>query len=116
MTLDGKEYPLEFDNFALHEWAELCGFETFNRALEEFQGFASVANGEPITITQSKNIAKLCFVAMKTGGVEITEREAFNLTFKHPELIQKSLTLALDALPKPHKEDLGDKKKAPSMK
>lgn len=113
MNINGKEYPLNFDNYALHEWAELCGFKTFNEALNAFQGFAEVANGSDITINQSKHIAKLCFVALESGGEnDLSEREVFNAAFENPELIQKSLALALDSLPKPHKEDrVGDKKK-----
>lgn len=116
MTLNGKEYTLSFDNYALHEWGELCGFETFNRALEEFQGFAEVANGKDITLAQSKNLAKLCYIALGGKDSGLSEREVFNLTFENPELIQGSLVVALDALPKPHKEDKADKKKAQEVK
>lgn len=113
ITLNEKTYPLAFDNYSLHEWGELCGFETFNNALRALQGFAEVANGKELTIAQSKQLAKLCYVALDKA---IEEREVFNLMFSNLELIKSSLVLALDSLPKPHREDRVKKKEVAEVK
>ena len=59
-----KEYSLAFDNKALFEFGELCGFETYSDTLEIFHEFAKVADGAKLKIDLADKLGKLCFVCL----------------------------------------------------
>ena len=102
----GKEYVLSFNNWKLHQYAEACGFETLEEAFNSFGGFAEVANGASLTISQSKHLGHLCAIVIED---ELSLEDSINLIYSEVGLIGDCLGVALDALPKPREED--EKKK-----
>lgn len=107
MTINGKDYALKFDNKALFEFGELCGFDTYNETLDVFHEFIEVAKGEPLKLSLADKLGKLCFIALRHGneGFDLSEREVFNAMAQNPLIMQETLITVLDMMPKPHLED-----------
>lgn len=109
LELNGKEYNLHFDNWALHEYGEACGFETLEQTFMSFANYAMISESGGLTIQASKQLAQLVKVTVE----EIKEaREALNLMYEHPELITSVLNVAIAALPKPKSLEGEEQKKS----
>jgi len=106
MEINGKEYALAFDNKALFEFGELCGFETYSDTLEVFQEFAKVADGEKLSIKTADKLGKLCFTCLNVGNkkLDLTEREVFNHMIENPKFMGEALSMALLSFPRTYPE------------
>lgn len=91
---------MTFDNWKLHQYGELCGFETLEETFASFDEFHGIAKGAKMTLKQSKNLSALCSVVL-----DINQKEAMNRMFSEPSIIADCISTALDNLPKPHAED-----------
>lgn len=118
ITLNENQYNIDFNNYALHQFGEAAGFETYQDLISFFAGLLDVVNseGKQLTLKQYKTLGTLCYIALKEGtpDLDLTEKQVFNLLPDNPELLLQVIPLATDSLPKPHKEDRSENKKKAS--
>jgi hypothetical protein len=109
MVINKKEYSLAFDNKALFEFGELCGFETYSDTLDIFHEFAKVADGAKLKIDLADKLGKLCFVCLKVGNksLDLTERDVFNHMIENPGFMGEALSMALLSFSRTYPENEG---------